>query len=280
MEHSKNQLTLKNSQMLQEKQEGTLIKYVENQEEYNFNLAFYNRTIKQYSNNEHIDTLIGLLAKWRWMSGVSASNQDEDEIAQELALISKFVITNYPNLTLEEISLAIDLSLTEKLDCDVKTYNTFTPMYVSRILNAYKQYKFELYNKLKQKETLAKQKIENEKKLSPQEKMDATIDLINYFYEQYNSSGEVNDLFNTVYSFLKRTNNIKINKQLIDEAMIYGTEKANALFNKQYDVLFNKNKFDTDYWQKHHARNYCVSKLFSKIKIEELISKIKLEDFV
>ena len=32
-----------------------------------------------------------------------------------------------------------------------------------------------------------------------------------------NSSGEVNDLFNTVYNFLKRTNNIEIDKQLIDE---------------------------------------------------------------
>ena len=266
--------------MLQEKQENTLIKFVQNQEEYNFNLAFHNKSLKQYSNNEHIDDLIGLLAKWRWMSGVSSINQNEDEIAQELALISKFVISNYPYLTLEEISLAIDLSLTDKLDCDVKTYNTFTPMYVSRILNAYKQYRLDVYNKLKANEVIAKQKIEKEKKLSPQEKMDATIDLINYFYEQYNTSGEVNDLFNTVYSFLKRTNNIDINKELIDEALAYGTEKANALFNKQYDVLFNKNKFDTDYWQKHHARNYCVGKLFSKIKIEELISKIKVEDFV
>jgi hypothetical protein len=153
-------------------------------------------------------------------------------------------------------------------------------MYVSRILNAYKEYKFGLYNKLKERENIAKQKIEKEKKLSPQEKMDATIDLINYFYEQYNLTSEVNDLFNTVYNFLKRTNNIDIDKQLIDEAMLYGTEKANALFNKQYDVLFNKDKFDSDYWQKHHARNYCVGKLFDKIKIEELIAKIKIEDFV
>jgi hypothetical protein len=45
-------------------------------------------------------------------------------------------------------------------------------------------------------------------------------------------------------------------------------------------LLFNKDKFDSDYWQKHHARNYCVGKLFSKIKIEELIAKIKIEDFV
>ncbi len=266
--------------MLQKKQENTLISFVQNQEEYNFNLAFYNKTIKQYSNNEHIDTLIDLLAKWRWMSGVSSINQDEDEIAQELALISKFIITNYNSLTLEEISLAIDLSLTDKLDVDVRTFNTFTPMYVSRILNAYKEYKFELFNKLKEREIIAKQKIEKEKKLSPQEKMDATIDLIYYFYEQYNSSGDVNDLFNTIYNFLKRTDNIEIDKQLIDEAMAYGNEKANALFNKHYDVLFNKNKFDTDYWQKHHARNYCVGKLFSKIKIEDLISKIKIEDFV
>jgi len=265
--------------MLQEKQENTLIKYVENQEEYNFNLAFFNKTIKHINNND-IDTLIDILAKWRWMSGVSALNQSEDEIAQELALISKFIISNYQSLTLEEISLAIDLSLTDKLDVDVKTYNTFTPMYVSRILNAYKQYKFDLFNKLKAKEKIAKEKLEKEKKLSPQEKMDATIDLLKYFYEQYKLNGEINDYFNTAYNFLKRTNKLEIDKATIDEAMIYGGEKASAVFDKHYDVLFNKEKFDSDYWQKHHARNYCVQKLFSKINIEELILSIKLEDFV
>jgi hypothetical protein len=110
--------------------------------------------------------------------------------------------------------------------------------------------------------------------------MDATIDLLNYFYEEYKLNGEIKDYFNTAYNFLKRTNKLDIDKATIDEAMIYGVEKASAVFDKHYDVLFNKEKFDSDYWQKHHARNYCVQKLFSKINIEELISSIKLEYFV
>jgi len=50
------------------------------------------------------------------MSGINTYNQDENEVAKELVLLSQFIINNYSDINLDEISLAIDLSLTNKLD--------------------------------------------------------------------------------------------------------------------------------------------------------------------
>jgi hypothetical protein len=254
---------------------------IKNNEENNFVNSISIPSINELSKlgGNYLDSLMDILAKWRWMSGINTNNQSEDDIAKELALIGKFIISEYSNVTLEEINLAINLSLTNKLDCDVRTFNTFSPMYVSRILNAYMEYRREMYTELmKRKENLDNKKL-MEKKPTPKEKMDGMIDLIRYFYEAYKEKGIIEDYFNALYNYFRRTNKINPNKELVKEALEYAKVKVIEHNNTYGDFLMGKEKPNNENLEKRYARNYCIQKLFDTINLEEFIKTIKIEEF-
>lgn len=213
------------------------------------------------------------------MAGISVNNQSEDDIAKELALIGKFIVNNYPQLTISEISLAIDLSLLDKLNCDVRTFNTFSPMYVTRILNAYIEYKRVMYNELMRKKESLDLKRDMDKEITPEEKMESMVELIRYFYDKYKSQGIVNDYFNTLYNYLRRTNRLSISKEMIDEALKYGKEEAIKHKKEYFDDALKKEKVNIEGVEKRYARNYCVQVFFNNLDIEKLISTIKIEEF-
>ena len=135
MENKNLQVQSQNSNLQLTKQKNILSKYCINESEIKLvNAVFSNNVL-------NMNDLIDVVAKWKWMVGVVNNNQSEDDTAQELALLSTFIYNTYNSLKIDEINLAIQLSLSNKLDCDVNTYNSFSPLYVSRILNAYLEYK-------------------------------------------------------------------------------------------------------------------------------------------
>jgi hypothetical protein len=279
MENNQVQEISKNSQTQLTKQNSTLINFVRNKEEYSVINSFDNKP-KISELPKATSTLIDTLAKWRWMAGVGMNNQDEDQVAQELALITKFIVNNYEFLTLEEIDNCIDLSLTDKLNIDVRTFNVFSPMYVSRVLNAYLDYKRKIYNDVYERKEINEQQLLMNKPVSNEFKRDSMVDLIKYFYEEYKSKGTINDLFNSVYNFLRRTKRLMHPKELVDEAMEYGkvkcTEEVNMVFGLRVE---SREKVNKDAIQKRYARNYIVEKFFKDIDIDELILGIELTEF-
>lgn len=264
--------------MLRHEQSNSLINYTRTKDEYQLVLAMEKPILQYLDGSESMPRLIDILAKWRWMSGVSSNHQSEEDIAKELVLIADFIFRNYPKLSIEEISLSIDLSLTNTFDVDVNAYNSFSPMYVSRILNAYIDYKKGLYNTISAKKDLEDSRKYLEKKPTPLEKMESMIDLIKYFYEEYKSIGEVKDHFNAIYHFLKRTSRISLSKEIIDQALAYGKEMSANHVATHWD-MFDRNKPDGEEIVKRFARNYCVQKIFDTIDIEDYVSKIKVHEF-
>jgi hypothetical protein len=227
---------------------------------------------------EYMVNLIDILAEWRWMAGVS-TNGSEDDMAQELALISKFIAENYPTLKSEEYKLAVNMSLTNRLDVDVRTFNVFSPMYVSRILNSYIEHKQKLYREIR-----IRQERDNERKLlekqpSQEERMQSMIDMAKYLYEKYQAEGDVKDHFTILFDYLKRNNKLNLSKAQIDEAMQYAKERAKKHEPTTYEKLFNKEDSDKVYLEKMYARNYCIQKLFDEIGVDGVIAKIELNDF-
>jgi len=226
-----------------------------------------------------IDNLIDTLAKWRWMSGINTYNQDDNEVARELVLLSKFVIKNYPQITIEEIDLAIDLSLTDKLDVDVRTFNSFSPMYVSRILNGYIEHRRKLYNDIYSRKVRVDEITEMEKKPTPKEQMDSTIDLIRHFYDKFKKDGFIDDVFNILYNYFRRTKKINPSKEVIDEAIKYGKIKSEEHINSYFADVLIKERPNKKQMENRYARNYCVCKFFEKLNLEEFISKIEISEF-
>ena len=264
--------------MLPQKQNNTLINFCQSKEELQVCDSFLSVNLAE-SQADYTNRIIDIVAKWRWMSGINTNNQDEDSLAQELVLIAKFIIENYENIKYSEIELAINLSLTNKLDVDVRTFNSFSPMYVSRILNAYMEYSRRIIQDLKERRYRDEDRKMLEKEPTSEEKMESMKDLIAYLYEEYKSCGEIKDHFATLYNYLKRTNKIKIPKDLIEEAMNYGKQKAKSFEPTTYERIFNKNEKDNLILEKRFARNYCVQKLFDEIGLDGMIAKVELKDF-
>jgi hypothetical protein len=266
--------------MLQKKQNNSLINCVVSQEEQNFVIAFEGENkLSTCVAKENREKLIDVLSKWRWMSGINHPNEDEDDIAQELILISKFLIENYPKLNLEEISLAINLSLTNKLNVDVRTFNSFSPMYISRILNAYLDYKRSIYNELRERQERINSKNELEKKATPEDRLFAMRELLHHFYDEYKSIGVVNDYFNVLYNFLRKTKRLNPSKEIVDKAMKYGESKCNEHINSYFANAIGNDKPDKQLIIKRFARNYCVQNLFDTINIDELASNLNYMEF-
>ncbi len=277
MQNQQNQVQSQNSKTLSQKQSNFLnevYSVCENKDEYAIMKGIHEG--HKYS----IDSLITTLGKWRWMSGVNDNHQEEDEIAKELIIISKFVHNNYSDLRIEEINLAIDMSLTNKLDVDVRTFNVFSPMYVSRILNAYMEYRKKTYDDVMERKSRAEDKKMVDKKPTPEENMEAIKELIIYFWEQYKKEGVVKDYFNTLYRYFRRTNQIVLTKEEIKMAQDYASQKASQELNDIMGINFG-NKGSRESIEKGLARNYCVQLLFDKSEnVEIILERVSLNQFI
>jgi hypothetical protein len=229
--------------------------------------------------------LIDILAKWRWMSGISTSNQDEDSLAKELLIIAQFISKNYESMTIDEVSLCIDLSLTNKLDVDVRTFNTFSPMYVSRILNAYVVYKRKQLEDIKERKFRHELEMESKAEKTKEQKAEDFKDFIRYIYDDYKQKGIVNDYFNTIYNFFKRTNRLVIaNSEIIEEAKIVAKKMASekSIKFKEEEFASTNRMFsekDKESWYRSFAKNYCVQKYFETNGIENMLENVLIDDF-
>lgn len=268
-----------NYQVQQQKPSSYLLKYVQSQDEANLISVIKSSKSIGFADKDIYDSMIDTIAKWRWMAGVSHSNQDENELASELLLISKFIINNYPSLTIEEINLSIDLSLTNKLDVDVRTFNVFSPSYVSRIINAYLDYKKKLVHDVISRKVSAENKKEMDKKPSPEEQMKNMIELVEHFFNEYKEKKEINDHFNTCYNYFRRTNILTPNKETINEALEYGKLKASEHIEKHFINDYIYEKPSRDNVEKRFARNYCVQRFFDIFTIEEIKKRVLLNHF-
>lgn len=273
MENKNLQVQYQNSNLQLQKQKHTLNNFCKN----DYELSLVNAVFSENTINH--ENLIDILARWRWMVGVVNQNQNDDEVAQELVLLSKFVKSNYTNLTIDEINLAIELSLTDKLDCDTKTYNVFSAMYVSRILNSYMEYKRKINKELVERKSLAEIKETVVKDVTPQEKMDSMIELIRYLYDDYKEKGFVNDYFNTLYNYFRRTNRLNPDKETVNNALLHAKNETSNHINSYFAMALKEEKPNRQTLEKRYARNYCVKLYFDQIDIEELIKTITINEF-
>jgi hypothetical protein len=137
-----------------------------------------------------------------------------------------------------------------------------------------------MYNELMRKKESLDLKRDMDKEITPEEKMESMVELIRYFYDKYKSQGIVNDYFNTLYNYLRRTNRLVIGKQIIDDALKYGKEEAIKHKKEYFDDALKKEKVNIEGVEKRYARNYCVQRYFDEISIEEIVNLIKPEHFV
>lgn len=258
-------------------QNSYLEKYIQTKHEMSFFKATNYPTIDTLNEEGRLQ-LIDLLAKWRFMVGVSVAN--EKEAAQELYFIQSFIFENYGNrLNLKQIEHALNLSLLEELEVDTRTFNVFSPMYVSKVLNAYLKEQINVFRELKARHEVDYSQIEQPKP-DPTKMAEDMKEIIKSVYSKYEAEGVVYDAFSYLYNYFKKKGLLDLSKETVDEAVKYGdlmlkkdAEEKPRMFSAG---MMSLNK---DSIRKSHSRAYVVQKLFEKTKLDDLILCVQASDF-
>lgn len=221
--------------------------------------------------------LLAVVSHWRIYLGVPKVDSSE-----ELAVNSNFIYENFGHLTVNEIKLAYTLSITGKTD-DVEFFGSFSPLYISKVLKSYMVYRKKiLEDTLRRKDKAYDLQLEENKRPSPQEQADLTKEIFRDFYRDWQNTGEINDVFNICYYFLRPKDESKKKyfsptKEEVEIALKWGKEKAELLSKSSNQFIKNKaTKEECDKW----ARNWCVQNFFKDIDINIFLNNIKSEFFI
>lgn len=100
-------------------------------------LSSCDKKLNEYNleNPQEAIQIVALLSKWRILLGIK-----EQPTGEETAFNSKFIIEEYPEMTISKLEIAIKLSIKGELNVDIKPYGAFSPLYISTIINAYRKY--------------------------------------------------------------------------------------------------------------------------------------------
>lgn len=218
--------------------------------------------------------LLKVITEWRIYIGVPKA----EDLGEEFSVLTKFIYDNYSFLTVDEIRLAYNLSVTRKLK-DVEFYGYFSPMYVGKVLDSYLYYrKVTMADVIREKEKAEREQKELENRPSPAKQAENMRNLMKDFYDEYKEKGEIRDLFSIAYNFLRKHKLLIIPTHMIEEAMAYGNKMAKERSNSK--PVFERFSSSTEQTEsQRYARNYCVQKFFDNVDIDIFLNNIKPELF-
>lgn len=267
-------------------------RWIKNQDEAQVALANTSASYLQLLDKDGKDRLIDLLAKWAYYLGLNKLSPED------LAMLNMYIIRSYGNLTLEEIDLTIEYSISGKLDVDTNPYGSFSPIYVSSMIGAYIRYRNRIMAEIVQKRAEVIREESRAQAAAPETQCLAMKETISQCYAEHKQTGEITDFFNVIYNFLRRTNRMVETSRLkdtsfkstpttfimyasvTDSCMEMAKKKVAALAQqrgKKHILNFLDGEDETTI--KKYARNYCVGMYFNQIPLETLINDIKETEF-
>ena len=246
-------------------------------------LAQYEKKIAHFQTNDEVNNLLKVVTTWRIYLGIR-----EEASKEENVLNVNFIRENYKNFTLADIELAYKYALTGKLEVDAEVYGKFSPLYISKILNAYGFYCEKMMTEI------LKRKREHESRMrqlpvheSYEERVDNRKKSIVWYYHQLRSSYKyVGDYGSVVWTFLTR-NNI-LNAQNIDFEI--AKEEAKKMRMAHTLNIFARvlEKMTTEERQKEYdtldemyGKYFVMQQYFGKVdNIDEWIKQFTDEQFI
>jgi hypothetical protein len=231
--------------------------------------AYHNlKKIDNFSSNDDLKPLIDIVGKWRFYVGIK-----EDLSKEELFMNVTFIRENFGELNLVDINEAINLSLKGELKVDVEHYQNFSPIYISKILLAYKEYRSKIIVDIRQRISEKENSLQSE--ITDEERLTFCKKSLQSMYDSKNDKGFY-DFGSVTYDFIKKNKLMVMSKELVDEAMAYGTDNyikqtRNSFYN---DVVSNTKNHKSERDKKDqtirsYARNYVVKKWLDGFNVNQ-----------
>ncbi len=187
------------------------------------------------TNDDQTDC-IDLVTQLRIMVG-----QNKDHSDMQLEIEAKFLKNAFRDYSVSEIYLAAELFLSERLDIKLPTHVTFSPMFISHLMNAYSRYKMQTMKDIEEKTQGSILKLEQGEKTERLEGLRSCIaDCIKHSQEEFRER-----FFNTlVYDFLRKTKRLKLDDEIIKAGNVYAEKKF--LTDRQINIDRRNEKRNND----------------------------------
>jgi len=184
----------------------TWIKSVEQNALY---LASGKPKVRDFNTIEQFNELNEFMKWWRMQLGITViANHSEPQM--NIIHIKEL----YNDLSIEDLKLAVKYSFMGILGVDFIAYNSFSPLYISKILNAYKSYRDAELNAIGRAKMSFDRELEKQKSVKSEEE----IDILNRQARQDNYLLIKNSL--TIVNVLPGVWNIAVSKKWVDAELL------------------------------------------------------------
>ena len=173
---------------------------------------------------------------------------------EELSVMYKSIVEEYPNIKLGELTLAFDLASKGKLDMETETYQNFSVLYLHRLLRAFARYGMQKLNEIKPVE----ESKWNPRFVTDDEKIETAFDCFKQF-RQWDSIVFGVDVFHILH---KRGSIIVTPSETYEKVLSAMTEKM--FEGSRQDKIDVKNKMKDDDYMEHQCYRMAVSEYFTK----------------
>ena len=231
-------------------------------------------------NNAEMNNVLKMVGRWRVYVGIQNEASPE-----ELVMVTKFIHQEFgAQLSLEEIEDCIQKSVTGKLGVDPKPYNSFSPLYVSSMLNAFIEHRNKEVAEIRKLQEKYEQQRDEEYKRSPEYGLKTLSENIVAVFESVKQGKEFFDFGNVISKWLVKTKRIAVNDAERENAKEYANnriEMERMAINNQLDKGIRKSllvsnpedNFETYY------RDYFTQKYFLRYdKVEDILKTLSLKD--
>lgn len=177
------------------------------------------KKIGDYSTTNEFADLTMLITEWRNHLGIKDVMTDID-----LQLCIAHIRELYPEFSTSMIRMAIKCSLKGELKVDIKPYNSFSPMYISTILNAYKSYNDRIVSdQIRAQRRKEIDEANKPKEKTKEEKIQNRLEYLNH-YKEFCVNKPISDFKSIMWSFLSKNNlftgtGIVPDKELVKKAI-------------------------------------------------------------
>lgn len=231
------------------------------------------KKMKDYSSKEELLLINSLILRWAQYVGIKQPD------ATEVNIVANFIKENHPNFNSFDISECVNLLVNQKLNTDAEHYGSLTVIYVSKVLKAYQVHRGEVLFKVREQV----RKVKESQVVPPtdEERMKYFLQNLLNAKEDVEKGEVCFDTGEIIYGFIKHNKLVKMNENLISEAMKYGESifhkkaKSQALKDVINGVSFNH--IVKEDIVKRHAREYVVNLWLKETDIQFFCKKITID---
>ena len=175
---------------------------------------------------------------------------------EELSVMYKSIVEEYPNIKLGELTLAFDLASKGKLDMEAETYQNFSVLYLHRLLRAFARYGMQKLNEIK---PVAPESKWQPRFITDDEKIETAFDCYSKF-RIWDSIVFGLDVFHILH---------KRGKIIVDAQNTYDkviSAMNDRMFNgSRQDKIDIKNKLKDDDFLENQCKRMAVADHFDKL---------------